>query len=104
MLTETKLKKMKPKKEMYRVADENGLYIEVRKTGKLFWRMRYRFECKQKSINLGEYPLISLKDARVKRDYIRLKLYDGIDPITEKHEKQEEKKRSEEHMFSVVME
>ena len=103
MLTDLKLRRLKAKNKIYRVPDEKGLVIEVRTTGNKYWRFRYRFKQQQKMMALGEYPLISLSDARLARDEIRIKLHKGIDPITELQEKREEKKRIEVHMFSLVV-
>ena len=103
MLTDAKLKKIKPKNKMFRVADVDGLYAEIRKTGRIFWRFRYYFDEKEKTINLGRYPLIGLKDARIERDKLRLKIHQRIDPIAEKQEQKEEKNRIAIHAFSAVM-
>ncbi len=43
MLTDTKLRALKPKAALYRGADANGLAIEVTPGGSKLWRYRYRF-------------------------------------------------------------
>ena len=43
MLTDTKIRSLKPKLKVYRVADTNGLCIEMRPAGSKIWRYRYRF-------------------------------------------------------------
>ncbi len=62
-LTDTKLKALKPKDKNYSVSDERGLFIDVLKTTKV-WRMRYRLNGKQGKITFGEYPDISLLEAK----------------------------------------
>ena len=52
--------------------------------GKL-WRLKYRFQAKEKLLTLGAYPDISLKDARKKRDAKEL-LAKDIDPAEVKRE------------------
>lgn len=42
MLTDTKLRALKPRLRAYRVADTNGLCIEVRSSGSKAWRIRVR--------------------------------------------------------------
>jgi integrase len=64
MLTNTKIKVAKPKEKAYKLFDINGLYLDVRPTGKKIWRIRYRQDKKEKTITLGEYPYISLQKAR----------------------------------------
>ncbi|MFH4117801.1 Arm DNA-binding domain-containing protein, partial [Acinetobacter baumannii] len=42
MLNDLKIKRLKPREELYRMADHSGLCIEVRPSGSKFWRYRYR--------------------------------------------------------------
>src|ERR1700730_10061168 len=53
---------------------------KVSPTGGRWWRLKYRFEGKEKRLSLGVYPDVSLKDARDRRDASRKLLADGIDP------------------------
>lgn len=80
MLTDTALRKLKPKAGAYRKADSNGLCIEVRPTGAKLWRYRYRFDGKASMVTLGEYPAVSLWDARSERDKARAVLKAGANP------------------------
>ncbi len=79
-LTDTKLRSLKPRPVVYRVADMAGLCIEIRPSGFKAWRFRYRFAGRAKMLDLGEYPLVSLQDARKDRDRQRDLLAQGIDP------------------------
>ena len=80
MLTDTKIKSLKPREKAYRIADHNGLCIEVRPSGTKLWRYRYRFNGKASMLSLGEYPLVGLADARKARDQAKILLDDGINP------------------------
>jgi integrase len=82
-LTDTAIKTAKPKATDYKMADEKGLYVLVKKAGKYF-RLDYRFLGKRKTLALGVYPETSLKEARKKRDEARKILADGKDPLEEK--------------------
>ncbi|WP_343123022.1 Arm DNA-binding domain-containing protein [Xanthomonas sp. GPE 39] len=64
MLTDTKIRGLKPKDRVYRVADSNGLCIEVRSTGAKLWRYRYRYSGKASMAPMGEYPAVSMAEAR----------------------------------------
>ena len=79
-LTDTKLRGLKPEATVYRIADTNGLTIEVRPTGLKFWRYRYRFAGKPTMLTLGEYPATGLADARAARDTARAQLKAGVNP------------------------
>ncbi|SDZ17633.1 protein of unknown function [Lysobacter sp. yr284] len=77
MLTDTKLRSLKPRASVYRMADCTGLAIEVRPTGSKQWRCRYRFAGKANMAALGEYPSMSLQQARAERDRLRALLKGG---------------------------
>ena len=80
MLSDPTCKNAKPKDKNYRLADEKGLYLEVRPNGSKYLRMKYRYGGKEKLLALGVYPETSLKEARAKRDEARKQLEQGIDP------------------------
>ena len=86
-LTDIALKKLQPSERPYKRSDQNGLYILVKPNGSKHWHLKYRFNNKEKLMSYGPYPLISLKDARDKRDRDRKLLLEGIDPATVKKER-----------------
>ncbi|MBQ4133646.1 MAG: DUF4102 domain-containing protein, partial [Desulfovibrionaceae bacterium] len=65
-LTDLKIKAFKPKDKLYRIADRDGLYLEVKPSGRKSWRLRYRRNGKNTLLGLGDYPTLSLHDARRK--------------------------------------
>lgn len=80
MLTDTKLKALKVQNASYRMADSNGLCIEVRPTGAKVWRYRYRINDKASMVTIGEYPAVSLQQARTERDKLRAMVKAGTNP------------------------
>jgi integrase len=84
MLTDTKLKALKPRDRVYIVTDSRGLYVEVFPTGGVIWRCRYRLNSKQEKVTIGKYPSLTLKDARVKRDELMQLAARGKSPAKEK--------------------
>jgi hypothetical protein len=56
MLTDIKLRKLKPRATVYRKADAAGLCIEISPSGAKLWRHRYRYNGKASMLSLGEYP------------------------------------------------
>ncbi|WP_247869886.1 Arm DNA-binding domain-containing protein [Methylophaga sp. SB9B] len=80
MLTDTKIKSLKPKDKLYAVSDEKGLYKEVSTTGGKWWRFKYRFDEKQKRLSVDTYPDVGLKQAREQRDELRKLIANGVDP------------------------
>lgn len=80
MLTDTKIRTLKPRQSAYRVADANGLCIEVRPSGAKAWRYRYRYAGKPSIITIAEYPATGLADARSERDRLRALVKGGGNP------------------------
>lgn len=85
-LTDTAIRKIKPTDKPYKVTDEKGLHLLVSPSGGKLWRMKYRFDGKEKLLSLGAYPDVPLIRAREKRDEARRLLADGIDPGAHKKE------------------
>ena len=76
----------KPREKAYKLADGAGLYLEVVPSGSRYWRMKYRFNGKEKRMAFGVYPAVSLAQARALRDDAKKKLAEGIDPSFAKKE------------------
>lgn len=64
MLSELKIKSLKPKKKRYLVCDGQGLYIAVMPTGEKYWYVRLWENGHERKVSIGHYPDISLKAAR----------------------------------------
>ena len=71
MLTDTAIKKAQPRAKPYRITDERGLTLRVQPNGKKLWQVRWRHQGKERIASLGQYPDISLKEARDRRDDAR---------------------------------
>jgi len=84
MLSDTRLRTLKPKEKAYRVYDERGLYVQVSPSGAKLWRFKYIFDDKEKLLALGQYPDVPLALARERRDEARQLLARGIDPSAQK--------------------
>jgi len=87
-LTDTKIRTSKPKNKDYKLTDGGGLYLLVTKAGGKHWKLKYRFNGKEKKLSLGAYPNISLSDARNLREVHKKELANGINPSEIKKEKQ----------------
>ena len=80
MLTERAIQNFKPQSNTKRLFDAGGLYLEVSPSGSKWWRLKYRFNGKEKRLALGVFPRITLKEARAARDDARRMLDKGNDP------------------------
>jgi len=87
MLTDTKIKNLKPRSSEYKTADGYGLTIITTPKGVKKWRFRYRFNHKPSMISLGIWPAVSLADARALRLDYQAVLDRGVNPSTYKKQK-----------------
>lgn len=101
-LTDKACKAAKPKEKPYPMADGGGLYLEIQPSGRKYWRMKYRFNDKQKKLAFGVYPEISLAKARERRAEAKELLSDGIDPMQYKKEQKLVKKLEAGNTFEFI--
>ncbi|GHU99879.1 tyrosine-type recombinase/integrase [Candidatus Desulfovibrio trichonymphae] len=80
MLNDTLIKSLKAAETPEKYFDGGGLFLFVPVTGSKLWRMAYRYNKKSKLLSFGEYPTVSLKSARERRDEAKKLLADDIDP------------------------
>jgi len=102
LLSDTACKQAKPRDKDYKMTDGEGMYLLVKKSGKKYWRMNYRYGGKSKTLAIGIYPEISLKVAREKRLEARRLLKDGVDPSKQKQLEKLEREASGEDTFAAV--
>lgn len=79
-LTDVAIRNAKPAEKPVKMTDGGGLYLLLVTNGSKWWRLDYRFAGKRKTLSMGVYPDVGLKDARERRDAARKQLADGIDP------------------------
>ena len=101
-LTTVTASQAKPKDKPYKLADEKGMYLYVVPKGFKYWRLKYRFAGKEKSLALGVYPEISLKEARAKRDEARKLISNGIDPSEHKQATKAARQDAAANSFEVI--
>jgi hypothetical protein len=80
VLTELKCKNAKGREKPFKLSDSHGLYLWVTPRGYRSWRWNYRFAGKEQTITLGQYPELSLRDARAERTALDKVRRGGTDP------------------------
>lgn len=79
----------KPREKTLEKADRDGLSVRVSPKGRITYQMRYRYSGKPTRLDLGSYPLLSLKDAREEAQRLRAKHEQGENPqVVKKVERQ----------------
>ena len=101
-LTDTKIKRAKAKEKLYKLFDGEGLYLEVKPSGVKTFRVKYRFNNKEKTYTIGKYPDVTLAQARRELRKVKSMLSEGIDPVEKKKQKIEEEKFKKASIFKNI--
>lgn len=103
-LSEFGVKAAKPKEKPYKLADGGGLYLLVQPNGSKLWRLKYRYAEKEKTLAFGPYPLITIAEARDKRDQAKKLLLNGVDPSAKRQEEKIAAATSARTTFGLIVE
>lgn len=95
-LTSAQVANAKPKNKLYRLYDGDGLCLKVTKAGAKVWEYRHKNPETQKDDTyiIGDYPFISLSQAREIHTEKRMIVFNGISP----------KSTASDHSFKAVYE
>ncbi|EOZ1549523.1 tyrosine-type recombinase/integrase [Escherichia coli] len=88
MLTDTKLKNLKPQDKLYKVSDRDGLYVAVLTSGTVSFRYDYRINGRRETLVIGQYGRdgISLAEAREELIVAKKLLKAGQSPAAAKRD------------------
>lgn len=86
VLTDTKLRLLKPQDKIYKVPDREGLYVAVTKTGVVSFRYNYSINGRQETVTFGCYGVggITLAEARQRLHEAKRMIENGRSPAREK--------------------
>lgn len=101
-LTDTAIRNAKSAEKPIKMADGGGLYLLLNQNGSKWWRLDYRFGGKRKTLSMGVYPEVGLRDARERREAARKMLANGIDPGENRKAIKASKQLSAANSFEVV--
>lgn len=101
-LTDTAIRNAKPSDKPLKLYDERGLYVEVAPSGGKWWRLKYRYDGKEKRLSMGVYPDVSLKDARERREAARKLLASGVDPSENRKAQKSARTERAANSFEVI--
>jgi integrase len=80
MLSNNHIKAAAPRERPFKITDGEGLHLLVKPNGTRWWRFKYRFEGRERLLSFGQYPYVSLQQARLKRNDARKLLGEAVDP------------------------
>jgi integrase len=86
MLTDTRLRHLKPKDKLYKVNDRDGLYVAVTPAGTISFRYNYSINGRQETVTFGRYGVggITLAEARERLNEAKKMVAGGRSPAREK--------------------
>jgi integrase len=102
VLNTTEIRKAKPKAAPYQMTDALGLFLRVTPAGSKLWRWKYRFLGAQKEMSFGQYPDVSLADARERHAAARKLLSDDVDPMARRKAERVRSASADVHSFQSV--
>lgn len=70
----------KDREKLEELADRDGMSVRITPKGKIIFQLRYRYKGKQNRLDLGSYPNVTLKNARLEASRLRAELEQGYDP------------------------
>ncbi|MCA8304192.1 integrase arm-type DNA-binding domain-containing protein [Burkholderia seminalis] len=106
-LTSVKLNAAKGGEKAYKLTDGGGLFVRVSAAGTKTWCYGYSFADKRKEVTFGQYPEVSIKEARDRHFAARQQIAQGIDPTAAKREEKEAVRlaaEADENVFKVFAE
>lgn len=101
-LNDTLIRGLKAEARARKYFDGGGLFLFIPTNGSKLWRMAYRFEGKSKLLSFGDYPTLSLKDARERREAAKKLLAQGIDPSEHKREERKARLTAQRDSFQNI--
>jgi integrase len=113
-LTDVACRNAKASDKPIKLFDGQGLYLLVQPSGSKLWRLKYRFEGKEKLLALGAYPEVPLagafdksskkrvEGARERRADARRALSEGIDPSAQKKAQRRQRRAAADNSFEAV--
>lgn len=87
---------LKPAEKEYWIREGQGFSLRVLPSGEKVWYYIYTFEGRKRYMKLkdGGYPDVSLSDARKEFDIAKVKVKNGVDPLAEKQDGKEARRKA----------
>ena len=101
-LSDLVVRQAKATGKAYTLPDIDGLSLAVSPAGNKSWHFRYYWLGKQQRMSLGNYPEVSLRDARSLRDEARALVAKDISPHRHRKQKRAAAKLAGEHTFDAI--
>ncbi|MCX4148461.1 integrase arm-type DNA-binding domain-containing protein [Paraburkholderia madseniana] len=94
--------KHNPEGKGNKLFDGGGLFLELMPSGSKKWRLKFRFNGRENRMSFGDYPTVSLSDARERREAAKKLLASGADPAHQRDDARRREAELYEARFSIV--
>ncbi|HET7062500.1 MAG TPA: Arm DNA-binding domain-containing protein, partial [Nitrosospira sp.] len=84
LLSDVEIRNAKAGNKPRKLRDGNGLNLLIHPNGSKYFQLRYTLHRKEKTLQLGVYPVISLAEARVAAKAARQLVANDVDPVLNK--------------------
>lgn len=101
-LTDLQVRKAQAGDKLTKLSDDGGLQLWIAPDGAKRWRLAYRFSGSQKTLALGVYPAVGLREARDARDDAKRLLAIGADPSEAKKQAKIDRANSSANTFETI--
>ena len=102
LLQDREIKTAKPQEKEYFLNDGGGLRIAIKPSGHKIWEYRYTINGKRKRTTFKSYPIVTVAEARTKRQEYESLIFKGLDPIKHYRTIKEDNILDEKGMFLEV--
>ena len=102
MLTDAQCRAAKPREGIYRLNDYKGLYLEIKPNGIKAWRYRFKLNDKASWFALGDYPSVTLGEAREKCEAARKLVREGINPVQNRQIERIKREQDSANTFEAI--
>lgn len=103
-LSDMEARRAKPVDRAYKLSDQGGLFLLVKPGGSKIWKLKYRYDGKEKLLSFGPYPLVSLVEARDKLHEAKRLLLSHTDPSSQRQKEKAAAIASSRNTFGLVVE
>jgi len=103
-LSDLAVRQAKAADRPYKLFDDGGLFLLVTPSGSKLWKLKYRYDGKERQLAFGPYPVVSLVEARDKRNDAKKLLLAHTDPSSQRQKEKAAAIASSRNTFGLVAE
>src|SRR5688500_13336292 len=104
LLSDVEIRSAKAGDKPRKLRDGNGLNLLIHPNGSKYFQLRYTLHGKEKTLQLGVYPVMGLAEARVAATAARQLVANNVDPVLHKRVQAAKQAASAANTFRSVAE